>query len=71
MECEEHLTIFLATFSELGFPVVGRLESPATRLVFLGIEVSPVERVLRLPPGKLRGLQKLVEKGLGRKSCSL
>lgn len=66
-----NLTILLATLRDVGIPVaMEKLEGPATSLVFLGIEVDMVEMVLRLPPGKLKELQELAEKWLGRKSCS-
>ena len=47
-ECAEHLTILLATFKELGVPVAAeKLEGPATRLVFLGIEIDTEEMVIQ------------------------
>ena len=65
-----NLTFLLATFNDLNIPVASeKLEGPATRLVFLGIEIDTVEMVLRLPPGKLRELQELVRKWMARKSC--
>ena len=69
-ECAEHLTILLATFKELGVPVAAeKLEGPATRLVFLGIEIDTEEMVVRLPLDKLLELKVLVGKWLSRKSC--
>ena len=46
-ECAEHLMILLATFKELGVPVAAeKLEGPAMRLVFLGIEIDTEEMVV-------------------------
>ena len=52
LECAEHLTTLLTVFNDLNVPVAPeKLEGPATRLVFLGIEIDTKEMILRLSTG--------------------
>ena len=47
-----------------------KTEGPVTRLVFLGIELDTVQLSLHLPDGKLRRLQREIQRWRGRKTCS-
>ena len=69
-ECAIHLSLLRSVFDYLGIPVASeKLEGPATRLTFLGIEIDTKEMTLRLPMTKLAELQDLVSTWMGKKSC--
>ncbi len=69
-ECGILLTMLLAIFDHLDIPVAGeKSERPATRIIFLGIEIDTVEMTLRLPTKKLEKLKALIALWLGKKSC--
>ena len=70
-ECGEALRLALAICSDLGIPVAQhKLEGPTTALVFLGILIDTEKSELRLPQDKLTRLQILIQKWLGKKSCT-
>ena len=55
----------------LGVPVAPhKTEGTVTRLVFLGIELDTIQLSLHLPDGKLRRLQREIQRWSGRKTCS-
>ena len=47
-----------------------KIEGPAVKLVFLGIEVDSLQMQLRLPLPKLQGLQAMVNSWLTRRSAT-
>lgn len=70
-ECEEALKAALELFALLGVAVaVHKTDGPAYRIVFLGIELDTVERVLRLPKEKLRKLQAEIRRWGNRQACT-
>ena len=70
-ECAIGLRILLDIFRKLDIPMaLEKLEGPALKLPFLGIELDTRSLTLRLPPGKLCELKALVATWLGRKSCT-
>ena len=69
-ECSQNLRTVLAVCEELGIPLaVDKLEGPADRLTFLGIEIDTQAGVLRLPPEKLVRLKAALVKWAAKKSC--
>ena len=63
LECAEHLTTLLTVFNDLNVLVAPeKLEGPAIRLVFLGIEIDTKEMILAQ---KLRDLLELRSGGDG------
>ena len=69
-ECSQNLRTVLAVCEELGVPLaVDKLEGPADRLTFLGIEIDTQAGVLRLPPEKLVRLKAALVKWAAKKSC--
>lgn len=69
-ECSESLSTLLATFERLGVPVAtNKLEGPAHRLTFLGIEIDTLALEIRLPRPKLVELRTLVHAWCRRSSC--
>ena len=47
-----------------------KTEGPATKLVFLGIEIDTVEGVMKLPSEKLQQLQLEIQRWMERKSST-
>ena len=53
--CGEHLQCFLRVCMLLGFPIaMDKVDSPATVLPFLGLELDSVLQQIHLPPDKLK-----------------
>ena len=70
-QCESDLEQFLAVLRWLKVPVAKeKLEGPSTQLTFLGIKLNTQQMIQRLPAEKLDEIKVLVDKWLGRKSCT-
>ena len=70
-QCEVGLRLSQEWCRRLGIPIAAhKTEGPATRLVFLGIEIDTVLLTLRLPEGKLARLQGEIRRWEGKRSCS-
>ena len=70
-ECADALHLALALCERLGVPVAeGKVEGPDTSLIFLGIQLDTVSRVLRLPEEKLVRLKALISQWQYKKSCT-
>ena len=69
-QCEQSLHRALALCETLGVPVAShKTEGPTSCLVFLGIELDPQQRIVRLLDIKLRRLQKEIRKWESKKAC--
>ena len=61
-DCGQALTHMLRICRQLGFPIAeGKIEGPATILVFLGILLDTVKLEMRLPEDKLAALKALLQ----------
>ena len=70
-ECSKVLATALDLCARLGVPIVAhKTEGPATRIIFLCIELDSVSRMVQLPEEKLARLQTEVRSWRGRKSCT-
>ena len=68
--CAHDLSRLLRCLEWLGFPVAEeKVEGPASRLTFLGIEIDADALVLRLPGEKLSALRSLILLWAGRRWC--
>ena len=66
-QCTKSVTTLMEILQQLGMPVAwDKLEGPAPRLTFLGFELDSINWEIRLPRGKLKELQDLVERWSGR-----
>ena len=71
LECQQALEKALQLCLQLGVPVAkSKTEGPATSIIFLGIELDTVAKMVRLPREKLHRLQREISKWTGRRSCS-
>ena len=62
-DCEQALTQMLHICRQLGFPIAeGKIEGPATTLVFLGILLDTMKLEMRLPKDKLATLKALLQR---------
>ena len=69
-ECRRNLDRILAICADLGVPLAtDKLEGPAQRLIFLGIELDTQAGVMRLPEDKLSRLKDLLAHWSSKKSC--
>ena len=65
-ECQQALSITLATCEELGVPLsADKTEGPSTSLSFLGIELNSASMSTSLPAAKLARLRSMVREFLG------
>ena len=65
-ECSQALATTIATCEELGVPLaVDKIEGPATKLSFLGIQLNSREMRTSLPPDKLAELRTMVMELVG------
>ena len=70
VRCEMNAAMMHAACERLGQPVEPEKdEGPATRLLFLGIELDSMALELRLPPEKLTHLQRELTMWKTRKAC--
>ena len=70
-DCGVALQRALQICAYLGVPIAQKkTEGPATKLVFLGIEIDTVEGVMRLPSEKLQRLQLEIQRWMERKSTT-
>ena len=70
-DCKGALQLALSLCQRLGVPVSEKkLESPATSLVFLGMELDTVALELRLPGDKLSRLRYIIAAWRDKKSCT-
>ncbi len=61
-QCGESLSKALARCDWLGVPISPtKTEGPATKLVFLGIEIDSVSMTIRLPPEKFSRLRAMIQ----------
>ena len=68
VECLANLKVLTCTCKKLGLPLaVEKVEGPLTQLVFLGILIDSATMTMKLPPGKLVELKKLVLEWLNKK----
>ena len=68
--CQADMDTFLRICLELGVPIAeDKLEGPATRLTYLGIEIDTISMTVRLPADKLAKLKSLVSDWVGRRKC--
>ena len=68
VECLANLKVLTSTCKKLGLPLaVEKVEGPLTQLVFLGILIDSATMTMKLPPGKLVELKKLVLEWLNKK----
>ncbi len=57
LQCQQAVATMRGLCQRLGIPIAhNKLEGPATRVTFLGIELDSVQQVVRLPVPKLREL---------------
>ena len=69
--CTQALRTALDTCQELGMPVaMDKVEGPASKLTFLGIQVDTRVGELSLPPVKLTRTLQLVQSWLGRRAAT-
>ncbi len=70
-QCGESLGRALARCDVLGVPVApAKTEGPATKLVFLGIELDFVSMTISLPHEKLERLRAMIQEWESKKSCT-
>ena len=70
-DCGVALQRALQICAYLGVPIAQKkTEGPATKLVFMGIEIDTVEGVMRLPSEKLQRLQLEIQRWMERKSTT-
>ena len=70
-ECQHHKDKAIALFNHLAVPLSwDKVEGPATRLSFLGIEIDTIRWRLLLPQDKLSALQADLKRWLVRQSCT-
>jgi len=68
--CQSYMSIFEEECAALGVTLAPeKKEGPATRLVFLGIEVDTVAGTLSLPGDKLAQLRQEIDNWLHRRAC--
>ena len=68
--CALALEVVLQGCVDFGVPLaMDKLEGPAPRLTFLGIEIDTEAAVLRLPRDKLERIQATLELWYSRKAC--
>ncbi len=70
-QCGESLSKALARCDGLGVPISPtKTEGPATKLVFLGIEIDSVSMTISLPPEKLSRLRAMIRDWESKRSCT-
>ncbi|XP_055332307.1 uncharacterized protein LOC129584213 [Paramacrobiotus metropolitanus] len=71
-DCSTLMTAMREVCEELGVPLaLDKTEGPATRLIFLGIEIDSDAQTLSLPAGKLQEIKATLERWHERSSCTL
>lgn len=69
-ECKQNLEAILSWCRTLGIPVADhKVEGPTSELVFLGIEFSTSDMIMRLPDEKLQRLKHTIGDWLNRKAA--
>ena len=70
-ECKYKMEVILSLFNFLGVPVdPKKIEGPAQIIVYLGIEIDTVLRIIRLPLNKVAELDAILIKFLSLRSCT-
>ena len=69
--CRADMDVFLKICRELGVPIAeDKTEGPATRIVYLGIEIDTEAMTLRLPSDKLKKVKDLIKEWSGGRKCT-
>ena len=69
--CDNHLRFFLKVCKLLGFPIaMDKVDGPATKLVFLGLELDSVVQQIRLPTTKLNEILEELKHWLQRRKAT-
>lgn len=71
LQCQQNLQLITNTCQELGVPLqTEKIEGPACKITFLGIEFNTDRMIMRLPEDKLHHLQHLIGNWITKKKAA-